>query len=127
MRKAARLEKNGGGADVQEHPGDDPGWCAVVLAAGSPPGSQARGWMQWGGRGQAAVKHSDGELWREGLRAGHAHRSNGCLGHFWSTGPPKSLFTGQRLGIEAGSWDEITLILFFLSHLSKWSLFYFIM
>lgn len=126
MRKAARLEKNGGGADVQEHPGDDPGWCAVVLAAGSPPGSQARGWMQWGG-GQAAVKHSDGELWREGLRAGHAHRSNGCLGHFWSTGPPKSLFTGQRLGIEAGSWDEITLILFFLSHLSKWSLFYFIM
>lgn len=124
MRKAARLEKNGGEADVQEHTGDDPGWFEV-LAVGSSSGSQARGLMQW--EGQVAVRRSDGGSWREGLGADHAHRLNRGLGHFWSTRPPKSLFTGQWLGIEAGSWDEITLILFFLSHLSKWSLFYFIM
>lgn len=125
MRKAARLEKNRGGADVQGHTGNDPGWFEVCLAVGSPSGSQARGVMQW--EGQAAVRHSDGELWRAGLRAGHAHGSNPGLGHFWGTRPPKSLFAGQWLEIEAGSWNEITLILCFFSHLSKWSLFYFIM
>lgn len=65
MRKAARLEKNRGGADVQEHTGDDPGWFEVFLAVGSPSGSQARGLMQW--EGQVAVRHSDGDLRREGL------------------------------------------------------------